>query len=87
MPVIYKTNPWQLPELVDYPLWPFHDIDFWHLGSLVYEVRVVEEGFPAGVSFYPKSCAQIRSRDAFLCAGLLMSPAIYNGGARAWAFF
>lgn len=87
MSVIYKTNPWNLPELADYPLWPFHDIDFWHLGNIIQEVRVQEEAFPAGVSFHPKSNAHVRLRDAFLCAGILMSPAIYNGGPRAWAFF
>lgn len=87
MTVIYKTNPWLIPELTDYPLWPFHDIDFWHLGNLVQEVRVQEESFPSGISFHKKNHACIRLRDAFLCSGILMSPAIYNGGPRAWAFF
>lgn len=87
MSVVYKTNPWHLPEFADYPIWPFHDIDFWHLGNLIQEVRIQEEAFPTGISFHRKSDAYIRLRDAFLCAGILMSPAIYNGGARAWAFF
>ncbi|WP_345881792.1 hypothetical protein [Shewanella algae] len=87
MSVVYKTNPWYLPELADYPIWPFHDIDFWHLGNIIQEVRVQEEDFPAGISFHRKRDAHIRLRDAFLCAGILMSPAIYNGGPRAWAFF
>ena len=65
MPVVYKTNPWNLPELADYPFWPFHDIDFWHLGNITHEVGVKEEGFPVGVHFHQDNLAQIRARDPF----------------------
>lgn len=85
--VMYKTNPWMLPELADYPFWPFLDIEFWHLGNIIQEINVVEELFPAGISFHSENSASVRIRDAFLCAGILMSPAVYNGGPRSWAFF
>ena len=87
MSVVYKTNPWTFPELADYPAWPFHDISFWHLGNIIHEIGVKETGFPAGVSYHSENIARIRIRDAFLCSGILMSPAVYNAGPRAWGFF
>ncbi|MCP3888379.1 MAG: hypothetical protein GY702_05840, partial [Desulfobulbaceae bacterium] len=87
MSATYKTNPWSIPELVDYPVWPFHDIDFWNISNLIHEIGVKEEGFPHGVSFHSSKFANIRLRDAFLCSGILMSPSVYNGGPQAWGFF
>jgi hypothetical protein len=73
--------------LSDYPLWPFYDIEFWHLGSIIYEIIVQEVDFPTGIHFHNSGEERIRARDAFLCSALLMSPATYNGGPRAWGFF
>lgn len=87
MPITYKTNPWNIPELADIPIWPFHDIDFWHLGNIIQEIGVREEDFPHGITFHPKNKTQLRIRDAFLCSGILMSPSVYNGGPQAWGFF
>ena len=83
----YATNPWQFPGLTDYPVWPFHDVGLWHLGSIIHEVLVREANFPAGTRFHDSGEERIRARDAFLCAALLMSPATYNAGCRAWGFF
>ena len=87
MSIVYKTNPWQFPGIVNQPLWPFHDIDLWHLGNIVHEILVKETNFPAGVCFHRSGEERIRARDAFLCSGHLMSPATYNAGRRVWGFF
>ena len=87
MCAVYTTNPWQFPGLSDYPLWPFYDIEFWHLGNIIHEIIVKEVDFPVGIRFHQTGEERIRARDAFLCSALMMSPATYNGGPRAWGFF
>ena len=82
----YTVNPWSIPELKDYPVWPFHDLNLWYLGTIPYEIGIKEEGFSIGDGF-ASGIKRVYARDAFLCSGILMSPTTYNGSSRAWGFF
>lgn len=81
-----RVNPFFIRNAFYIPI-RFNSLLYWHLSNNIYSFTHKESKFPNGVSFIKNQIESISARDAFLCAGYLMSTTSSYSASRNWGFF